>query len=163
MAAIWRSPVGACEAWFLWPSLMLALCLSALFFSCCQFPVYLVLFHSSMLWWRRMVLHVLVEGSVVWGFRCYLNEKTVRWYMTSDGSNSLFQIRWMQVATWDNKMFIFSNQNATWKTWIVLNQKLFGTAVWPKSFNMHIYTQECTIWQLCSRVIHSFKVSKVSV
>lgn len=45
----------------------LSLC-PVLFFSSCQIPVYPpVCFIPPCLWWRSMVLHVLVKGLVVWG------------------------------------------------------------------------------------------------
>lgn len=102
----------ACEAWFLWPSFMLALCLSAPFLLFLSVPcLSFCLFHSSMFWWRRMVLHVLVKGLAVWDFRCYgssyMNGDDVIWFkmgqiVVTDHISVLFQIRWVQVATQDS-------------------------------------------------------------
>lgn len=61
------------------------------------------LFHSSIFWWRSMVLHVLVKGLAVWDLRsCFV-----------------FKIRWVQVATQDDtraKLVILSEQNVACET-----------------------------------------------
>lgn len=76
MAAIWKVPVvGACEAWFLQPSFMLALCLSAPLSPCCQFPV--------------SFLHVTVKTH---GIRCACQRVVSLLWVKQKCSDVLFRI-----------------------------------------------------------------------
>lgn len=131
MAASW-SPVGS-SALCMWGMVSMAF-LHACSLSLCLFLLFLSVpclsfcpFHSSMFWWRSMVLHVLVKDlsslgfQVLWVklFECK-DRKLIMWcfffffkmgqIVLTDHFSVLFQIRWVQVDTQDS---IWSKQNAT--------------------------------------------------
>lgn len=160
MAAIWKSPVGS-SALCMWGMVSVAF-LHACSLSLCPFLLFLsvpclsfCLFHSSMFWWRSMVLHVLVKGLVGWDFRCcgssYMNADNVIWFKM--GQTVLTDhFRWVQVATQDAKVFVLSKQYAS----VVYHHppKSRLTCYWCLTHVRYfypigtcVYTHKCTIWQ----------------